>query len=125
MKVHAGTWWGDVSLASLEIATERTSRKVLSSLTLGTAGILFLGPLGVLASLMAKNKTKVTFIATFRNGQQALASADSGEYARLSKALVNNANTVRQAEPAPKPQFDQAGKFAWNPARKLFEERAK
>jgi hypothetical protein len=77
-------------IVSVEIATQETITK--GRLALGATGLIFYGPVGILAALLAKKKTIVTFIATYANGSQALLSCPQKEYPGYVRLAMNNAS---------------------------------
>lgn len=75
-------------LAELEVASEETVKRLGGTLLTGAAGALILGPLGLLAGLLAGgNGKRVTFIARFKDGRKLLGSTDAKAYRKLQAAL--------------------------------------
>jgi hypothetical protein len=85
--------WGGESislkrLASIEVASEDRVKKVVGTVGWGAVGALALGPLGLLAGVLAGgNKKEVTFIAEFKDGRKLLATTDSKTFTTLKAAV--------------------------------------
>jgi hypothetical protein len=70
---------GDIrkDLASVEIATEETVRRAWKTASLGAAGLVWLGPAGLLAGLLLGGRDKdVTFVAIFTDGRKLLGKTE-------------------------------------------------
>jgi hypothetical protein len=64
-------------LEYLALANEETVKKLGGTVGWGAAGGLLLGPIGLLAGLLlGGKKTKVTFVAKFKDGRKMIASTD-------------------------------------------------
>lgn len=75
-------------LSSVEIATEDSVKRVGGTVGWGLAGAALLGPVGLLAGLLAGGRGKdVTFVATFKDGRRMLATTDSKTFTKI-QALV-------------------------------------
>ncbi len=62
----------------MEIAKEENVKRLGGTLGWGAAGLIVLGPVGLLARLLAGGRRKdVTFIAQFDNGRKLLATTDN------------------------------------------------
>lgn len=96
LKIHAGDWgegsgqfasdcftlpesgkmWGKETvsgkeLESVEVATEESIKRIGGTLGWGVAGLAVLGPIGMLAGLLAGGRGKdVTFVAKFKDGRK-------------------------------------------------------
>ena len=70
-------------VTKVEAATEESARRMGTSIGLAGAGLLLLGPLGLLAGAFGGTKKQVTFVALFRDGRRLLATADGDTYTRL------------------------------------------
>lgn len=76
------------NLEAVEIATEESVKKLGGTIGWGTVGWLLLGPVGLLAGLLAGGRKKeVTFVAKFKDGRKLLASTDSKTYTKLQAAV--------------------------------------
>ena len=74
-------------LESVEVATEEKVKKVAGTVGWGVAGAVLLGPVGLLAGLLAGgNKKEITFIAVFKDGRKMLATTDSKTFTKLQAA---------------------------------------
>ncbi len=112
IKIHAGDWgkgsgafsfgsfslpkggWGGFEgihksrLATIELASEESVKRVGGTLGWGVVGGVLLGPVGLLAGLLAGGRGKdVTFIATFKDGRKLLGTTDNKSYISMSAAL--------------------------------------
>ena len=75
-------------LEVLEIATEENVKQLGGTLGWGLAGGLLLGPVGLLAGLLAGGRSKqVTFVATFKDGRKFLGTADSKTFTKMQAAI--------------------------------------
>ncbi|MBU4495823.1 MAG: hypothetical protein L6425_02140 [Candidatus Aminicenantes bacterium] len=75
-------------LASVEVASEESVKKMGGTIGWGVAGTLLAGPIGLLAGLLLGGKKKeVTFIAKFKDGRKLMATTDSGTYKKLLAAV--------------------------------------
>lgn len=65
-------------IESLELATEESVKRLGGTVGWGIAGAALLGPVGLLAGLLAGGKGKdVTFVCTFKDGRKFMAVAPS------------------------------------------------
>jgi hypothetical protein len=75
------------SLSSLEIATEENVKKLAGTVGWGLVGGAILGPVGLLAGLLAGGRgKKIVFAVRFTDGQKMLASADSQVFTAIKSA---------------------------------------
>lgn len=75
-------------LATVEVASEDSVKKIGGTIGWGVAGALVLGPVGMLAGLLVGGKKKeVTFIATFKDGRKLMATTDNGTFIKLQAAV--------------------------------------
>jgi hypothetical protein len=75
-------------LASVEIASEEAVKRVGGTVGWGLAGAALLGPVGLLAGLLAGGRGKdVTFVARFKDGRRLLATTDSKTFTMLQAAI--------------------------------------
>lgn len=107
--VHAGDWpkgygqftfgsfalpkkggWGGFegvassALAEVELASEESVKRLGGTVGWGAVGGVLLGPVGLLAGLLAGGRgTSVTFIAKFKDGRKLLASTDSKTFTKI------------------------------------------
>jgi len=84
-------WMGEQifakQLETVEIATEESVKRLGGTLGWGVAGLAALGPLGLLAGLVAGGRGKdVTFVARFKDGRKLLATTDSKTYQKILAA---------------------------------------
>ncbi len=85
MKVE-GRWRREkiplTAVAEVEVATEESTRRW----GLGAAGLVLLGPLGLLGALATKKK--VTFLTTLKDGRKFLATANQKVYQTILGATI-------------------------------------
>ena len=75
-------------IAKVEPASEENVKRLGGTLGWGAAGGLLLGPVGLLAGLLAGGRHKeVTFICVFKDGKRIFATADNKTYVRLLAAV--------------------------------------
>lgn len=75
-------------LEAVDIATEESVKRLGGTLGWGVVGATLLGPVGLLAGLLAGGrKTEVTFVAKLKDGRKFLASADSAAYKKIAAAV--------------------------------------
>lgn len=79
----------DVSqIETLDVATEESVKKLGGAVGWGAAGGLLLGPVGLLAGLLAGgNKKNVTFVAKLYDGRKLLATTDSKTFTKIQASL--------------------------------------
>lgn len=71
-------------LEMLEVATEENVKRLGGTVGWGAAGAVLLGPVGLLAGLLAGGKRKeVTFIAKFKDGKKLLATTDAKTFTKI------------------------------------------
>ena len=76
------------SLSSVEVATEEAVKRVGGTIGWGAVGAVILGPVGLLAGLIAGGRGKdVTFVAEFKDGRKLLATTDSKTFTKLKAAV--------------------------------------
>lgn len=76
------------ALESVELASEDAVKRVGGTVGWGLTGAVLLGPVGLLAGLLAGGRGKnVTFIAKFKDGRKILATTDSKVFVKI-QALV-------------------------------------
>ena len=72
------------SLEGIEIASEESVKKFGGTVGWGIAGGLILGPVGLLAGVLAGGRGKeVTFVAKLKDGRKFMATTDSKTYTKL------------------------------------------
>jgi hypothetical protein len=75
-------------IETVELASEESVKKLGGTIGWGAVGGLLLGPVGLLAGLLAGGRGKeVVFVAKFKKGQKLLASTDSKTFTQLQAAL--------------------------------------
>ncbi|MFT9495869.1 hypothetical protein [Anaerosolibacter sp.] len=68
----------------VEVASEENVKKLGGTIGWGAVGGVLLGPVGLLAGLLAGGKkTEVTFIAKFKDGRKMLATTDSKTFTKI------------------------------------------
>lgn len=73
---------------AVEEASEESVKRLGGTVGWGVAGGALLGPVGLLAGLLAGGKgTDVTFILKFKDGKKALCTAKSKHYREIQAAL--------------------------------------
>lgn len=76
------------SVAELEKATEDAVKRIGGTVGWGVAGAVLLGPVGLLAGLLAGGRGKdVTFVAQLRDGRRLLATTDAKTYTQMQAAM--------------------------------------
>jgi hypothetical protein len=77
-------------LDELEVASEESVKRLSGTLGWGVAGVLILGPVGLLAGLLEGGKRmEVTFVAKFKDGRRMLGAADSQIYKTMLASTFN------------------------------------
>jgi hypothetical protein len=75
-------------LASVELASEDAVKRVGGTVGWGVAGAVLLGPVGLLAGLLAGGRGKdVTFVGVHKDERKFLATTDSKTFTKISAAL--------------------------------------
>lgn len=75
-------------IVELEPASEENVKRLGGTVGWGIVGGVLLGPVGLLAGLLAGgNGKRVTFVARFKDGRKMLASADPKTYRELMAAV--------------------------------------
>lgn len=113
IKVHAGDWakgsgqfmfgsfslpkktgWGSLegvsgsNLAEVMPASEENVKRVGGTVGWGVTGAVLLGPVGLLAGLIAGGRGKdVTFIAKFKDGRKLLATTDNKTFIKIQSLV--------------------------------------
>jgi hypothetical protein len=76
-------------IESVEVATEQSVKRLLGTLGWGAIGAAALGPVGMLAGLLAGGNTKeITFIAVLEGGWTFIATSDVKTFAAIKAATV-------------------------------------
>lgn len=71
-----------------EIASEESVKRIGGTVGWGVTGAVLLGPVGLLAGLLAGGRGKdVTFVLAFKDGKRALCTAKSKHYQEIQAAL--------------------------------------
>lgn len=74
-------------IKSVEVASEENVKRLGGTVGWGTAGLLILGPVGLLAGLLAGGKGKnVTFVLQLKDGRRLLGTTDSRTFTKLQAA---------------------------------------
>lgn len=75
-------------IESLEIASEESVKKLGGTVGWGVVGATLLGPVGLLAGLLAGGKkNEVTFVCKFKDGRKMLATTDSKTFTKMQAAI--------------------------------------
>lgn len=79
----------DVSqVEAIDVASEESVKRVGGTVGWGVAGAALLGPVGLLAGLIAGGRGKdVTFVCKFRDGRKFLGTAPSKVYGKMQADL--------------------------------------
>ncbi|RYD86046.1 MAG: hypothetical protein EOP84_00295 [Verrucomicrobiaceae bacterium] len=81
-------WVKEGQLEELEAANEETVKRVGGTVGWGAAGLVVLGPVGLLAGLLAGGRGKdVTFVAKFKDGRKMMATTDSKTFIKMKAVL--------------------------------------
>lgn len=76
------------NLSEVESATEESVKRLGGTIGWGLVGGALLGPVGLLAGLLAGGRAKdVTFVARFKDGRKVLATTDSKSFTKLKAAV--------------------------------------
>lgn len=94
LRTKEHSWVGEVirvtSIETLEIASEENVKKIGGTIGWGAAGGVLLGPVGLLAGLLAGGRKKeVTFVAKFKDGRKLLATTDSKTFIKMKAAVFD------------------------------------
>lgn len=74
-------------LDSIELASEENVKRLGGAIGWGAAGAVLLGPVGLLAGLLAGGRKKqVTFVAKLKDGRKMLATTDNKTFTKLQAA---------------------------------------
>jgi hypothetical protein len=86
-----GAFGKSINLSDLEEidkASEESVKKLGGTVGWGVVGATLLGPVGLLAGLLAGGKgTEVTFVAKLRDGRKFLGSTDAKTFTKLQAAV--------------------------------------
>lgn len=75
-------------IEALEVANEESVKKLGGAVGWGIVGATLLGPVGLLAGLLAGGrKNEVTFVCKFKDGRKMLATTDSKTYTKMQAAI--------------------------------------
>lgn len=75
---------------SMDIANEENTKTLAGSIGMGVAGAALLGPVGLLAGVLAGgNKKTVTFICTFKDGRRFMGTTSTKVYAQIQAACFS------------------------------------
>lgn len=78
-----------LDIAEIDIATEESVIRVGGAIGWGLVGSVLLGPVGLLAGVLAGGKGKdVTFVCKLKDGRKFLATAPSDVYKKMSSHLI-------------------------------------
>ena len=81
-------------ILSIDVASQESAKSFGGAAAAGLAGGLLLGPVGLLAGVMAGgNKSVVTFTMTLRDGRRCLCAAEGGAYQSLQAATFGTRPT--------------------------------
>lgn len=76
------------TVESVEVASEEAVKRIGGTLGWGVAGAVLLGPVGLLAGLLAGGVGKdVTFVCKLKDGRKFLATAPSKMFVELQAAI--------------------------------------
>lgn len=109
MQILAGTskfGLDPTRMVSLEIANESNAKRVGGTLGWGLAGAAVLGPLGLIAGLVAGGKdTDITFVATYEDGSSILGKADRKSFEKLRAQAFDSIRwrSAAAVQPTPDP----------------------
>ncbi len=80
--------YGLDQVETCEMASEESVKRLGGTVGWGATGAVLLGPVGLLAGLLAGGRGKdVTFILAFKDGKKALCTAKSKHYQEIQAAL--------------------------------------
>lgn len=75
------------TIESYEVITEDVRKSAASGIARGAVGAAFLGPIGLLAGVSAKNKSDYTVAVQFKDGSNDLLQLNKKEYEHLLKVM--------------------------------------
>ena len=79
---------GTDQIAELDVASEESVKRLGGTVGWGIAGGVLLGPVGLLAGLIAGGRGKdVTFVCKLKDGRKFMATAHSDVYTKITAAL--------------------------------------
>ena len=82
----------DTDIKSVEIVTEENKKRILGTAAWATAGIMTLGPVGLLAGLLLGGKGKdITFVCHFTDGKKILATTNHKRFKHFQLPALKNA----------------------------------
>lgn len=92
LKTEAHSWVGEsiplADIETLELATEENVKKLGGTVGWGAVGGVLLGPVGLLAGLLAGGRKKeATFVAKFKDGRKVLATTDNKSFTKMQAAI--------------------------------------
>ena len=80
------------AVAGVEVASEESVKRFGGTVGWGVAGGVILGPVGLLAGLLAGgNRKQVTFVCAFNDGKKFLGTTDSKTFTKISAAQFGTA----------------------------------
>ncbi|WP_051526525.1 hypothetical protein [Alkanindiges illinoisensis] len=75
-------------IQTVELASEEAAVRLGGAAGWGTAGVVLLGPVGLLAGLVLGGRGKdITFIVVLKDGRKAMLTADSKTYTAIKAAV--------------------------------------
>lgn len=81
---------GIARVAQLEIASEENVRRLSGTVGWGITGAALLGPVGLMAGLLAGGRSKdVTFVCVFNDGRKLLATTSGKDYTKILGAQMD------------------------------------
>lgn len=81
---------GIAHVAQLEVASEENVQRLGGAVGWGLTGAAVLGPVGLMAGLLAGGRSKdVTFVCVFKDGRKLLATASAKDYTRILGAQMD------------------------------------
>ena len=91
LKTKEKSWVGEAiaftEFEEIDVASEDSVKRVGGTLGWGVAGALVLGPVGLLAGLLAGGRGKdVTFVGKLKDGRKILATTDAKTFIKMKAA---------------------------------------
>lgn len=90
------SWWDGYPIAKIpaseletfDLASEENVKKIGGTVGWGIAGAALLGPVGLLAGLLAGGRRKeVTFVAAFKDGRRILATTNAKTFTKIQASI--------------------------------------
>lgn len=123
-KLWSKVRYGPQDIAELEVASEESVKRVGGTVGWGVAGAVILGPVGLLAGLLAGGMGKdVTFVIKFNDGKMALCTLGSKDYTSLYGKYLDSGGFSTSQESQSMEQSKADDEVEWRKAQDEEWER--